>query len=38
MTSSQGLQTLTLNGLRFNANLGILPHEINQSQPIEVDV
>lgn len=38
MTSSQGLQTLTLNGLRFNANLGILPHEINQSQPIEVDI
>jgi len=38
MTSSQGLQTLTLNGLRFNANLGILPHEINQSQPIEVEV
>lgn len=38
MTPSQGLQTLTLNGLRFNANLGILPHEINQSQPIEVDV
>jgi len=38
MTSSKGLQTLTLNGLRFNANLGILPHEINQSQPIEVDV
>jgi dihydroneopterin aldolase len=38
MTSSQGLQTLTLSGLRFNANLGILPHEINQSQPIEVDV
>jgi dihydroneopterin aldolase len=38
MTSSQGLQTLTLNGLRFNANLGILPHEINQSQPIAVDV
>lgn len=38
MTSSQGLQTLTLNGLRFNANLGILPHEINQAQPIEVDV
>lgn len=38
MTSSQGLQTLTLNGLRFDANLGILPHEINQAQPIEVDV
>jgi len=38
MTPSQGLQTLTLNGLRFNANLGILPHEINQAQPIEVDV
>ena len=32
-----GLQTLSLSGLRFNANLGILPHERANSQPIQVD-
>lgn len=32
-----GGQTLTLKGLRFSANLGILPQEINTPQPIEVD-
>ena len=33
----QGQQTLSLSGLRFNANLGILPHELANSQPIQVD-
>ncbi|OJU90840.1 MAG: dihydroneopterin aldolase [Burkholderiales bacterium 66-5] len=33
----QGQQTLTLNGLRFDANLGILAHERNAPQPIRVD-
>jgi len=28
---------LSLTGLRFKANLGILPHEINAPQPIQVD-
>ena len=32
-----GSQTLSLTGLRFNANLGILPHERANSQPIQVD-
>jgi dihydroneopterin aldolase len=32
-----GLQTLTLTGLRFDANLGILEAEINAPQPIQVD-
>ncbi len=32
-----GRQTLTLNGLRFNANLGILEHEKSAPQPIQVD-
>ena len=32
-----GLQTLTLTGLRFDANLGILAHEKNAPQPIQVD-
>ena len=35
--SRQGRQTLTLTGLRFNANLGILAHEIGRPQPIQVD-
>jgi 7,8-dihydroneopterin aldolase/epimerase/oxygenase len=30
-------QTLTLTGLRFDANLGILDHERNAPQPIRVD-
>lgn len=33
----QGNQTLTLTGLRFNANLGILDHEKTAPQPIQVD-
>ena len=32
-----GTQTLTLTGLRFNANLGILEHEKASPQPIMVD-
>ena len=32
-----GTQILTLNGLRFNANLGILDHEKTAPQPIQVD-
>jgi 7,8-dihydroneopterin aldolase/epimerase/oxygenase len=37
MPSSKGTQILTLTGLRFAANLGILEHEKSQSQPIQVD-
>jgi 7,8-dihydroneopterin aldolase/epimerase/oxygenase len=37
MHTTQGNQTLTLSGLRFAANLGILAHEKTQSQPIQVD-
>lgn len=33
----QGLQVLSLTGLRFNANLGILEHEKTSPQPIQVD-
>ena len=32
-----GDQILTLTGLRFNADLGILSHEIGKPQPIQVD-
>jgi len=32
-----GNQTLTLTGLRFDANLGILEHEKTRPQPIQVD-
>ncbi len=32
-----GQQILTLTGLRFNANLGILQHEKHGPQPIQVD-
>ena len=32
-----GNQILTLTGLRFNANLGILDHEKTSPQPISVD-
>lgn len=35
---TKGTQKLTLTGLRFNANLGILDHEISKPQPISVDV
>lgn len=34
---NRGLQTLSLTGLRFDANLGILEHEKNAPQPIQVD-
>lgn len=34
---TQGLQTLTLNGLRFDASLGILDSEKTSPQPIQVD-
>ena len=37
MNQASGLQTLTLTGLRFDANLGILAHEKNAPQPIQVD-
>jgi dihydroneopterin aldolase len=34
---THGTQVLTLTGLRFDANLGILDHERNAPQPIQVD-
>ena len=34
---NRGLQTLSLTGLRFDANLGILAHEKSSPQPIQVD-
>ena len=37
MLNTQGSQILTLTGLRFNANLGILEHEKKAPQPIQVD-
>ena len=37
MPSTQGRQTLTLTGLRFNASLGILELEKAAPQPIQVD-
>jgi 7,8-dihydroneopterin aldolase/epimerase/oxygenase len=37
MPTTKGNQTLTLTGLRFEANLGILAHEHAKSQPIQVD-
>ena len=36
-TPQHGHRTLSLLGLRFKANLGILPHEIGVPQPIQVD-
>lgn len=36
-TTPLGRQTLTLNGLRFDANLGILEQEKVAPQPIQVD-
>jgi dihydroneopterin aldolase len=33
-----GMQRLSITGLRFEANLGILDHELASSQPISVDV
>ncbi len=35
--ADKGNQTLSLTGLRFDANLGILDHEKNAPQPIQVD-
>ncbi len=35
--SSKGNQVLALTGLKFDANLGILQHEKERSQPIQVD-
>ena len=35
--ASKGTQTLSLTGLRFHANLGILPQEQHAPQPIQVD-
>ena len=35
--ATRGNQSLTLTGLRFNASLGILEHEKDQPQPIQVD-
>ncbi len=35
--SALGSQTLTITGLRFDANLGILDHERSAPQPIQVD-
>ncbi len=37
MSLTKGNQTLTLTGLRFDASLGVLAHEINAPQPIKVD-
>ena len=37
MTTHTGKQTLTLNGLRFDASLGILESEKAEPQPIQVD-
>jgi 7,8-dihydroneopterin aldolase/epimerase/oxygenase len=37
MMTTQGQQILTLTGLRFDANLGILDHEKSAPQPIQVD-
>ena len=37
MSLTKGNQTLTLTGLRFNASLGVLDHEIDAPQPIQVD-
>ena len=37
MAKAAGTQTLTLTGLRFDANLGILEQEKGSPQPIQVD-
>ena len=37
MSQQQGTQILTLTGLRFDANLGILESEKTAPQPIQVD-
>jgi len=38
MTPTLAVQVLTLTGLKFDANLGILDHELAKAQPISVDV
>jgi 7,8-dihydroneopterin aldolase/epimerase/oxygenase len=37
MINNKSTQILTLTGLRFDANLGILDHEKTSPQPIQVD-
>ena len=37
MLSTEGDHILSLTGLRFNASLGILEHEQDKPQPIQVD-
>jgi dihydroneopterin aldolase len=37
MSLTKGNQILHLSGLRFDANLGVLDHEIGTPQPIQVD-
>lgn len=37
MTVNHGTRVLAISGFRFMANLGILEHELNASQPIEVN-
>lgn len=37
MSLTRGTQILTLTGLRFDANLGVLQHEKDAPQPIAVD-
>ena len=37
MFNTRGTQILTLSGLRFDANQGILDHEKTEPQPIQVD-
>ncbi len=37
MTQTTGSQVLSIKGLRFQANLGILKHETITPQPIQVD-
>ena len=37
MSLTKGTQTLSLTGLRFDASLGVLAHEIDAPQPIMVD-
>jgi dihydroneopterin aldolase len=38
MKHSNGTQVLAITDLKFDANLGILEHEIGKSQPLSVDV
>ena len=38
MKHTSGTQVLALTGLKFDANLGILDHELARAQPIAVDV